>query len=158
MSFLDEAPHIICLTEHHLKEQEIEITHIPKYKLGAKYCRLKLKNGGVSIYIMGTLTYSNINLRKYSKEQDLEICAIQLYTQENTVIIICLYRAPSGYFGNFLNLLDKILNSLHKPKTEFIICGDININYMVISNSKKRLDGLLATYNLIFQLELLTNQ
>ena len=40
LSFLEEAPHIICLTEHHLKEHEIEITHIPKYKLGAKYCRL----------------------------------------------------------------------------------------------------------------------
>ena len=29
LSFLDEAPHIICLTKHHLKEHEIEVTHIP---------------------------------------------------------------------------------------------------------------------------------
>jgi hypothetical protein len=64
-----------------LKDYEIHITHIPKYKLGAKYCRLNLKNGGVNIYIIDTLTYSNINLLKYSIEQDIEICAIQLYTQ-----------------------------------------------------------------------------
>jgi hypothetical protein len=68
LSFLDEAPHIICLTEHHLKDYEIDITHIPKYKLAAKYCRLNLKNGGVSIYILDTLPYSNINLLKYSKD------------------------------------------------------------------------------------------
>jgi len=71
LSLLDKAPHIICLTEHHLKEGEIEITHIPKYKLGAKYCRLNLKNGGVSIYIMDTLMYYNICIQKYTKEQDL---------------------------------------------------------------------------------------
>jgi exonuclease III len=137
LSFSDVAPHIICLTEHHLKDQEIDITHIPNYKLGAKYCRLNLKNGGVSIYILDTLTHSNISLLKYCKEQDFEICAIQLHTQENNIVILCLYRAPTQNFGNFLNTMDKILNSLHKSKTEFIICGDININYMEMSNNRK---------------------
>ena len=99
--FIDTTPHIICLTEHHLKDYEIDITHIPKYKLGAKYCRSSLKNGGVSIYILDTLTYSNINIQKYSKDQDLEICAIQLHTQKNKIIILCLYRAPSGNFEIF---------------------------------------------------------
>jgi len=101
ISLLDEAPHIICLTEHHLKEDEIEITHIPKYKLGAKYCRLKLKNGGVCIYIMDNLIYSNICTQKFNKEQDFEICAIQINTQENNVIIMCIYRPPSGNYENF---------------------------------------------------------
>jgi exonuclease III len=148
LSFLDVAPPIICLTEHHLKDHKIDITHIPNYRLGAKYSRLNLKNGGVSIYILDTLTYSNISLLKYSKEQDHEICAIQLHTQENCIIILCLYRAASGNFGYFLNTMDKILNSLHKPKTEFIVCGEININYMEMSNNRKSLDNLLATYNL----------
>jgi len=44
--------------------------------------------------------------------------------------------------------MDKILNSLHSPKTQFIICGDININYMEMSNKRKSLDNLLAMYNL----------
>jgi hypothetical protein len=101
LSLLDETPHIICLTEHNLKEGEIEITHIPKYKLGAKYCRLKLKNGGVCIYIMDNLIYSNICTQKYNKEQNFEICAIQINTQENNVIILCIYRAPSGNYDNF---------------------------------------------------------
>jgi hypothetical protein len=49
LSLLTEAPHLICLTEHHLKNYEIDATPISKHKLGAKYCREKLKNGGVCI-------------------------------------------------------------------------------------------------------------
>jgi exonuclease III len=32
---------IICLTEHHLNELELEVTRLPDYKLGAKFCRKK---------------------------------------------------------------------------------------------------------------------
>jgi len=39
LSLLTEAPHLICLTEHHLKNYEIDVTPISNYKLGAKYCR-----------------------------------------------------------------------------------------------------------------------
>ena len=31
-SLPSETPHIICLTEHHLKDYEIDITPITKYK------------------------------------------------------------------------------------------------------------------------------
>ena len=78
LSFLELKPHIICITKHHLKDHEIDITNIPNYKLGAKYCRTKLKNGGVTIYIHDSLNFTTINLQKYTKEQDLEICATQL--------------------------------------------------------------------------------
>jgi hypothetical protein len=78
----DTTPHIICITEHHLKDYEIDNTHLLSYKLAAKYSRTKLKHGGVSIYIHETLNFTNINLQKYSKYQDLEICASELNTYE----------------------------------------------------------------------------
>ena len=71
-------PHLICLSEHHLKYNEIDFAHIPTYKLGAKYCRTSLKCGGVCIYIHKNMKFSNINLLKYCKEQDLEIAAVKL--------------------------------------------------------------------------------
>ena len=143
---MDVRHHIICLTEHHLRDHEIDIMSIPQYKLGAKYCRLNLKYGSVSIYILDSLTCDNVNLINYSKEQDLEIWSIKLRTQPKNIILICIFRAPSGNFNNFLDIMDRILNLLHKPKTEFISCGDININYMEISNNRKSLDNLLAIY------------
>ena len=63
-SLLSELPHITCLTEHHLKYYEIDITPITKYKLGAKYCRKIFKTGGVSVYNQECLKFSNINLLK----------------------------------------------------------------------------------------------
>jgi len=51
LSLLTEAPHLICLAEHHLKNYKIDATPISNYKLGAKYYRKKLKTGSVYIYI-----------------------------------------------------------------------------------------------------------
>jgi hypothetical protein len=65
---LTEAPHLISLMEHHLKNYEIDATPISNYKLGAKYCRNKLKNGGVCAYIQEALKFTNTNLQKHCKE------------------------------------------------------------------------------------------
>jgi len=71
LSLPAEAPHLNCFTEHHLKDYELNNTHIPKYKLGTNYCRKNLKQGGVCLYVHETLKFTNINLLKYSKEQDI---------------------------------------------------------------------------------------
>jgi hypothetical protein len=42
-SLLPELPHILCITEHHLKELELERTPLEHYNLGAKFCRENLK-------------------------------------------------------------------------------------------------------------------
>jgi len=127
---------------------ELVNTHIPKNKLGTNYCRKNLKQGGICIYVRESLKFTNTDLLIYSKVQDIEIAAIQLNIQKRKVIV-CIYRAPCGNFECFLNKLEIILNSLHKHNSEFIICGDININYLESNNKKNQLDNLLGTYNLI---------
>jgi hypothetical protein len=110
---------------------------------------MKLKNCGVCIYIQEALKFTNINLQKHCMDQDIEIAALKLKLNKKNVIILCVYRAPSRDFDYFLTTLDNILCSLHNYITEFIICGDININYLETNNKKKQLDYLLGTYNLI---------
>jgi hypothetical protein len=44
--FFPEYPHIMYLTEHHLKDYEIDNLPIDHYKLGSKFCRQEFKNGG----------------------------------------------------------------------------------------------------------------
>jgi exonuclease III len=148
LSLPEEATHLICLTEHHLRDYELANTHIHKYKLDANYCRKNLKQGGLCIYVCESIKFTDINLLKHTKEQDIEIVAIQLNIQKRKVIIICVYRAPCGNFELFVNKLEIVLNSLHKHNSEFIICGDININYFECSNKENQLDNLLGTYNL----------
>jgi hypothetical protein len=84
------TPDIICFTGHHLKEFEIEVTHLPNYKLGAKFCRKQMKNGGACIYIKEDLKFTSINVQNHGKEQDLEIAAIQIKLNKVKLIIITI--------------------------------------------------------------------
>jgi len=81
--------------------------------------------------------------------KDIEVCAVRLKISPIQLIILAIYRSPSGNFTNFLKNLDSILNTWHTSKVEFVICGDININYLENCNKRQQLDELLQTYNLI---------
>ena len=61
-SVLLKLPYVICLTEHHLKELEIENLSIDHYTLGAKFCRQTLKQGGSSIFVHNSLDFNTIEL------------------------------------------------------------------------------------------------
>ena len=58
------------------------------------------------VYIHQDITFSDINLLKYCKEQDLEIAAVKIKFNKKNIIVACLYRAPTGEFVYFLNQLD----------------------------------------------------
>jgi hypothetical protein len=45
--------------------------------------------------------------------------------------------------------LDTILKKIFKANVEFIICGDININFLVESGRKHHLEAVQKTYNLM---------
>jgi hypothetical protein len=131
-----------------LKYNEMDFAHIPSYKLGASYCRTLLKCGGVCIYIHKNIKFSNINLLRHCKEQDLEIAAVKLKLDMKNLIVLSAYTGPTGNLECFLKQLESILNTLHNPKTELTLCGDININYTGTSNKKTQLENLISTYNL----------
>ena len=63
--------------------------------------------------------------------------------------IIAIYRAPSGNSDLFSTKLDTILRKLYTSTIEYIICGDINVNYLVDRDRKSQLEALLKTYNLV---------
>ena len=66
----------MCLTEHHLRDQEIENLSMTHFTLGAKFCRKNLKQGGTSIFVHESLASNNSDLQKQCIEHDIETCAI----------------------------------------------------------------------------------
>jgi hypothetical protein len=88
LSLPAEALYLICFTEHHLKDYEIVNTHISMYKSGTNYCRKNLEQGDICIYVHESLKFTNINLLKYNKEQDIEIAVIQLNIQKGKIIMV----------------------------------------------------------------------
>jgi len=77
----------------------------------------------------------------------LEICAVKLHLPSCEICIITIYRSASGNFQYFIDNLEKNLSMIYSNNTE-IICGDININYLIDSTHKQLLDSLLASYGL----------
>jgi len=104
----DDPPHIIRISEHHLKEFELQLTHLENYSLGASYCKKNFLKGGVGIFVHRNLKY-NININEHNIGKDIEACAIQLDSTFNKLCILAIYRSPRGDFTNFLQRLDLIL-------------------------------------------------
>jgi hypothetical protein len=111
-SLFPKFPHILCFSEHHLKQIELEQINLERYKLGAAYCRKSLLKGGACIFVHKKYNYLNGDLSKYCKEQDIEGCAIKLELTAPTIHVVIVYRAPWGNFNSSLNGLDSIIKSL----------------------------------------------
>jgi len=73
-----DLSHILCLSEHHLSESELQLIHLTNYSLGANYCRKTFLKGGVSIFVYRNLKYSTVNTDEYNTGKDIEACAIPL--------------------------------------------------------------------------------
>jgi len=61
---------------------------------------------------------------------------------------MAVYRAPTGNFNLFLNRLDDIIKTFYKADLQFIICCDIDIDYLTDNDKKRQFDAVLLTYNL----------
>jgi hypothetical protein len=116
-------PNIICLTEHYTNEQNLSTIYLEGYTLATNYSRSGSNGGGSCIYVRNDLIFNTINITQYGIEKVSEPCAIKTDCGEHDIVIICLYRSPSGDFYQFLQLLDGMLMYLCKPRTELMLRG-----------------------------------
>ena len=146
---IKEKPHLICLSEHHIrKEESLDLT-LPDYKLANIYCREINLKGGVCILVRKDLTYQSIDLTKQCKEKTFEISAVKLNTGYSKVIVCCVYRSPSESPNDFLKHLEKTLKLLYQRTISLVICGDFNINFLIENPTKQKLKSLMKTFNLM---------
>ena len=141
-------PHILCLSEHHLKHTEFDQINIEGFKLCTAYCRQTLKRGGVCIFIRKGLECTKIDVNRYCKDQDIEICILNLKTTTFSFHIMAVYRAPTGNSNLFLNSLDDSIKSIYRANLNLILCDDINFDYLTDNDRKRQPDSMLQTYNL----------
>jgi hypothetical protein len=73
------GPHLICLTEHHLKESEITKFSIDGHKLVPGFCRRESLGGGVCILISNNIVFQTIDLKQFFNETTFEINAVKLH-------------------------------------------------------------------------------
>ena len=110
-----------------------------------QYCRRLFKNGGVAILAHNNLSFEEIELKNYCREKDLEICAIEVKLS-TILLILCVYRSPTGSSSYFLTQMEKLLSKLYKPSQNINICGDFNINFLDTHSKASELELLLQSF------------
>jgi hypothetical protein len=142
------TPHFICLSEHYTTTQNLSAISLDNYQLSSNFSHINHIGGGVCIFTRADLQYSICDVSQFCIEKMFGVCVTKLDLGNYYIIVICTYRSPTGNFFNFLNQLDLTLKYLCNTKTEFIICGDLNVDFSKDSNFKLLLSCLLQSYNL----------
>ena len=93
----------------------------------------------MSLFLLENAWSISFDFSKHCEEKRYQNQCYTINSKSQTfIIIICVYRAESGSFCKFLRLLDRTLNFLNKPNTEFLICGEINVDYLCNNDEKQQ--------------------
>jgi exonuclease III len=141
-------PHRICLSEHHIRKQETSNFSLSGYKLATSSFRKKFLKGGVCILVRNDIINHAVDLEESCNEKSLEICAIKLNISSTNFIVCCVYRSPSGNVNRFLKQLKGTLKGLYQQSVTFLICVGLNINFLVESLAKQKLETIMKTFSL----------
>jgi len=90
------------------------------------------------MYMNSNMERNTIDLSQYCTVKVIEVCTHQIKIGNHPSILLCTLRTPSGNFSETVVQLDLILKYLYKPKLEFIICGDFNVNFLIYASSARQ--------------------
>ena len=119
-------PDILCLTETWFNEFSSE--EIPGFT-SYHTIRENGRSGGVSIYIKDS--FNSCLMPNYSfSNNDIEICCVQITSNNISIYIFAIYRPHSGTIQNFNEILSSILDNPCMRNKLCVILGDLNINLL----------------------------
>lgn len=139
--------HVLCLTEHWLKEPEILFLNDSKYTVQSAFVRKNAIRGGSLILVSNELKCKQRqDLVNLSVERTIELSCVEL----ERYVIICVYRPPTGDFNIFESVIEDLFNKLKSNNKRKIICGDFNVNILEVDSPLSiRLVNLFKSYNLV---------
>lgn len=142
----DKNVDILCITEHWLKEEEIEALHIENYKVGAFSSRKDFIGGGTLILVRNDLEFSSTNIETdLIIEKSVEYCSIVI--KPLSLYILVFYRSPCGHLDTFLAAVDRVLSGL-AASAGVILAGDFNIQFNTASADTRILCELMESFDL----------
>ena len=83
-------PHLICLSEHHMRKEEMLDLALPGYKLASCFCREKYAKGGMCILVRNDMNCQAIDLNNICKEKVFEISAIIRHKLHLNDTLLCI--------------------------------------------------------------------
>lgn len=147
-------PNIIILSEHDMKDEEIERLHINTYNVDSYFSRKATSKGGGVMILSNRKLKTKIvtvppNLKnKLLEEKLIEFCVMMYELDKFRFIVVSVYRSPSSNVEEFIERLGLLIEFLTRNDVDVIIAGDININVLVDSKEHTLLKNLLKSHNM----------
>ena len=139
---------IIILTE--TRFSLFEVADIEGY-IGHHSTRASGGGGGVSVYCDELLVSTSIN-HLCMNNDNIESSVIKVQIGCRSVIIIAIYRPPSGSIDCFCGYLNDILNDSQVKNSKVILLGDLNIDIIGYEESNVSIRNFvysLFSYNFL---------
>lgn len=144
------SPHIVILTEHGLKSENLENIRIPEYKLIGSFCRTQHRKGGVAVF--ASLQFQNeISILSISNEESEMVCEsvlLKIKYKKYNLFIMGVYRPPQSNLDNSIDVISTELYKIPNPNEPIVVMGDINVDYLTNSGENQCLTDALGAYNL----------
>lgn len=145
----DETIQVIALTEHWLGVNDTLVTKVDGYELASCFCRTSKLHGGSCIFVSDGISFREMTeLKQKSIEMVIECSSVEL--QDYNIIIVNIYRPPSGDINEFFVVLEDILQQATTNRnSKVILSGDFNIDMNNFQNiNVKKMQDLTSSFNL----------
>lgn len=142
----DKNLDIICITEHWLREEEIDVLQVQNFKVGAYSSRSEFMGGGTLILVRNDLEFSTSNINTdFITEKCAEYCSILI--KPLRLCILVFYRSPSSHLDTLLLAINGVLSDLDASR-RVILAGDFNIHFNAASAETNKLCDLMEGFDL----------
>ena len=145
---LKQSYDFLCISEHWLRESEVwNGMVLSRWHVVSCFARTEHIHGGVVVFARRELDCCSLDsVNRLSSEVHCELSAT--FCKTLNVMVVCLYRSPSGLFDEFCTILAEMLEILSDRK-RVIIAGDFNIKFGSLSADERVLTDLLTSHGFI---------
>lgn len=145
---LDEiSVDLLVLTEHKMKENEINRLNIKNMTVKSFYTRKLTCGGGVLILARSALKVETLKLPEITslvQDKEFECCVVKVRAGKYSFILAGIYRTPKVCYDKiFLEKFDLLLEILNRNHKNIVVVGDVNIDVLEESKNKKLLFNVL---------------
>ena len=140
---------IICITEHWLKSHELTSFPLSDYVLVNNFCRESFQYGGVCIFSREKSNMKPLPYRScVEKHFEIAIAIADVLKCGAALYIVTVYRTPNGNMKIFIDKMYELMYYIYKTNSYYIVCGDMNINFLAHSSESKDVINLFNEFDM----------
>lgn len=140
----------VCITEHWKTNEQLNKYGFENFCLATSYCRQETnRHGGCAIYVKHGYRFSEKKeISKMSIEGEFECCACEVEMGVRKLVVLSIYRPPTGNFHIFLEKLEQCLTKYVNENSEVVIAGDFNVDFLKNTQEMLELVSLINSFNI----------